>query len=263
VTRVDARPPFHEITESWGTRADRQQFELARQRYSTAASLGAGKVLVEVGCGTGYGLARVAEHVQTAIGIDIDSENLKAAKQKNPAALLIQGDGTRLPLGTDSVDALVGLEMFYYLPDQLAFVAEAFRVVREGGSVLLTMPNPEREGFQTSPFSSTYPTASELIALLSDSGFEVELYGAFPLGESSVAKERIRRTLVRLHLIPRTIKGRARMKRVVSRGMKQLDTIEIDPGAGFDDLVQLAQPSEASGFAILVAVAHRPAGVHS
>lgn len=263
MTRFDDRPPFHEITESWGTRADRQQFELARQRYSTAASLGAGKVLAEIGCGTGYGLAQVAKHVQTAIGIDIDRENLKAAMQKNPTALLVQGDGTRLPLAAASVDALVGLEMFYYLPDQQAFVTEIFRVVREGGSVLLTMPNPEREAFQASPFSSTYPTASQLMDLLADGGFGVELYGACPLGETSVAKERIRRTLVRLHLIPRTIEGRARMKRVVSRGMKTLDTIEIDPGAGFDDLVRLEQTSQASGFAILVAVARRTGAVSS
>lgn len=90
-----------------------------------------------------------------AIGIDIDCKNLYTAKHRNPNALLIQGDATDLPLASESVDVLVGLEVLYYFPNHQAFMSEAFRVVRKGGSVLLTMPNPEREAFQASPFSSS------------------------------------------------------------------------------------------------------------
>lgn len=257
MTSDAARPPFHKVTETWDTRADRQQFELARQRYCTAAALGKDKVLVEVGCGTGYGLARLAEHARTAVGIDIDPENLSAARRQRAGAVLVQGDATRLPVSANSVDALVGLEMFYYLPDQAAFVCEARRVVRPGGTLLLTMPNPDRKAFQPSPFSTVYPTASALNELLSEGGFEVELYGSCPLGETSAVKERIRRVLVALHLIPRTIEGRARMKRFVLRGMKTLDTVEVDPQTGFDDLVRLQRPSDAVGFAIIVAIGRR------
>lgn len=48
------------------------------------------------------------------------------------------------------------------------------------------------------------------------------------------------------------------MKRVIMRGMKNLEQIEVDPAAGFDDLVLgWSGSSLAAGFAILVAVARR------
>ena len=249
---------FSDITEDWQTAADDQQWELSSQRYSTAAALGRDKVLAEVGCGTGYGLSLVAPFTKSAIGIDIDERNIAIARDRAPQCDFIIGTADDLPFADGALDCLVALEMVYYLSDQVAFFNEAARALTPGGTLLVTMPNPLRKAFQPSPLSTHYPTSSGLVNLLSENGFETELFGSCPVAATaSHGKEALRRALVGLHLIPRTIKGRERMKRVVSRKMRKLETIRVDPAHGYDNLVRLEDPTEAVDYAVVVAVGTR------
>ena len=50
-------------------------------------------------------------------------------------------DATRLPLADDSVDLLITLEMLEHVPDPAAVVRELGRVVKPGGTVLLSVPS--------------------------------------------------------------------------------------------------------------------------
>ncbi|GAA1145568.1 hypothetical protein GCM10009606_25820 [Nocardioides aquiterrae] len=252
-----AKREFFKITEDWSTKADQQQWELARQRYSLAAALGRGKVLAEVGCGTGYGLAQVARFTKSAVGIDIDEWNLAIARERAPECDFLLGDAEAMPFRDAELDCLVGLEMLYYLPHPEVFIAEAARTLRPGGHLLVSMPSPERTAFKASPFSTRYLTAAELNELLDQEGFDVEAYGSCPVGGSSPAKELVRRALVRMHLIPRTIEGRAKLKAVVFRNMRTLESIEVDPERAFDGLSRLDHLSAAHSYAITVMVGTR------
>lgn len=251
-------PEFFKITEDWSTPADEQQWELARQRYSTAAALGRGKVLAEVGCGTGYGLAQVARFTKSATGLDIDERNIGIARARAQHCHFILGNAESLPFGDATLDCLVALEMIYYLSNQQTFFSEAARTVRAGGFLLVSVPNPDRPAFQKSPLSTHYPTADELTSLYSEAGFSVQLYGAYRIdGASSTSKELIRRTLVRLHMVPRTIEGRAKLKSLAFRGMRRLESIHVDPEEGFADLTPFTGSRMSEGFAVIVAIGRR------
>lgn len=82
----------------------------------------------------------------------------------------------------------------------------------------MCLPNSERPGFHPSPFSVAYPTAAQLHQLLRGAGFDPAIFGAFRVGEGGV-KERIylaaATAAVRLRIIPRTLEGRARLKRLL------------------------------------------------
>jgi len=50
-------------------------------------------------------------------------------------------DATRLPLADDSVDVLITLEMLEHVPDPAAVVRELGRVLKPGGTLLLSVPS--------------------------------------------------------------------------------------------------------------------------
>jgi SAM-dependent methyltransferase len=50
-------------------------------------------------------------------------------------------DAARLPLADDSVDTLITLEMLEHVPDPVAVVSELARVLKPGGTLLLSVPS--------------------------------------------------------------------------------------------------------------------------
>ena len=98
-----------------------------------------GKKVVEVSCGRGGGAAHVAATYQPAsyLGIDISERNLGLAMQRfsGVSALTFQvGNAEALPLPDASCDALLNVEASHLYDNPARFFAEAFRVIRPGGT---------------------------------------------------------------------------------------------------------------------------------
>ena len=221
------------ITEDWTTRANPEQWRLARLRYGVFAELAIDETAVEVGCGTCYGLAKLLPFANLAVGVDISDVNLGRARTMAPTLALARADACNLPLRDASVGVLACLEALYYIPDHERFFAEVGRVVRPGGHILITLPNSLRPMFSPSPHSFAFPTAARLRSRLSEHGFSVDVYGAEPIVPNSRADgliESARRAAVRLHLVPSTMRGREAIKRIVYRRMRLLQDIDVSHG---------------------------------
>lgn len=103
-----------------------------------------GERILEIGCGTGYALAPVAQAVGTsglAVGLDISDGMLVVAKARLKRAglprppLLVMGDAAKLPFCSGAFDAAFmafTLELFD-IPDLSAVLSECARVLRPGG----------------------------------------------------------------------------------------------------------------------------------
>ncbi len=108
------------------------------------AALRSGMVVVDVGCGVGGTLARVnAVHPQMRlIGVNPDAEQLAVAAglRARPGSELRWHHGTaaRLPLKTDTADVVLSVEAAFHFDSRAAFLAEALRVLRPGGRLVLT-----------------------------------------------------------------------------------------------------------------------------
>ena len=251
---------YSRITEAWDTGADPQQWELAQQRYSLAAHLGSDKDVLEVGCGTGYGLAKLQAMAATVVGIDPDERNIAAARHEAPECDFRLGDADSLGVPDASADLVLGLEMIYYVPDRARFLVEVRRVLRDNGKLLLTFPNRARPGFHPSPFSTSYPDYEAVVGEVEAAGMNVDVYGTLPLQDVSPGAEVLRRLAVRAHLIPTTLRGRARMKRLLGRELRPMRTIAPDPHVTLETLERVESSADAARFGILVVVASNDAG---
>jgi SAM-dependent methyltransferase len=98
-----------------------------------------GRKVVEVSCGRGGGAAHVAATYRPAsyLGIDISEKNLALATQRfsGVSSLSFQvGNAEALPLPDASCDALLNVEASHLYDHPARFFAEAFRVVKPGGT---------------------------------------------------------------------------------------------------------------------------------
>ncbi len=99
--------------------------------------------LLDVGCGTGrfMELVLVEGRAAKVWGLDISKSMLTHGKQRlrryNGSAHIVQGDAERLPFPSDYFDVVTCSNCFHHFPDQQQAVCEMFRVLRDGGRVML------------------------------------------------------------------------------------------------------------------------------
>ncbi len=98
----------------------------------------AGPVL-EVGTGTGHWLARLGGPVS---GLDPSTQMLAGARRKAPAALLVQGRAEELPYRDAAFARAFCINAIHHFGTRGRCVAEAVRVLRPGGGLLVVGLDP-------------------------------------------------------------------------------------------------------------------------
>jgi len=101
------------------------------------------RTVLDVGCAFGYGTAALAARApgRTVIGIDRDLDHVREAARRYPWLTVRPGDAAALPASDGTVDAVTLLEVLEHLGDPGAAVAEARRVLRSGGTVIVSVPH--------------------------------------------------------------------------------------------------------------------------
>jgi len=109
----------------------------ARRRI---AGDGAVRVL-EIGCGIGLLTERLRPLLTSVWGIDPSISSLGHAA---PVGRLIAADGLRTPFADESFHLVIAVCVLHHVPvdQRAAFLAEAARITRRGGLVLLCEHNP-------------------------------------------------------------------------------------------------------------------------
>lgn len=112
-------------------------------RYLLACELAAGKTVLDIACGDGYGSAMLARHAAQVTGVDIDTPTVERARGKYVADNLrfLQGSATDIPLDDDSVDLVISFETIEHLMEQDRMLYEIRRVLRPEGFLLISSPD--------------------------------------------------------------------------------------------------------------------------
>jgi 2-polyprenyl-6-hydroxyphenyl methylase/3-demethylubiquinone-9 3-methyltransferase len=98
-----------------------------------------GAVLVDLGCGGGLLAPHVAGKGYTHIGVDLVVSGLEQAAAHGVAPVL--ADVAHLPFADGSVDVVSAGELLEHVPDLPGTVAEACRILRPGGWLVLDTLN--------------------------------------------------------------------------------------------------------------------------
>lgn len=100
-----------------------------------------GKEILDVGAGTGrlsVPLQRAGAHVTA---VDVSSEMLKVLSRKNNRIVTVVGEAEALPFADNSFDIVVAVFLIVHLKNPQLFFDEAYRVLKDGGIVLVTNIN--------------------------------------------------------------------------------------------------------------------------
>jgi ubiquinone/menaquinone biosynthesis C-methylase UbiE len=113
-------------------------------RYRFAAPLVAGKRVLDAGCGVGWGSKLLLEAgAASVVGLDIADEAIEDARRRAPECEFVQGDLQDLPLDDAEFDVVVCFEALEHVADTSKALDELVRVLRTGGVLLVSSPNPE------------------------------------------------------------------------------------------------------------------------
>lgn len=104
------------------------------------APLANGRAVLEVGCGTGLLLERVAERAARAVGIDLSEGMLEKAKARGLE--VSQADATCLPFDDGLFDLTYSFKVLAHIQDIQKALSEMARVTRSGGDVVAEFYNP-------------------------------------------------------------------------------------------------------------------------
>lgn len=123
----------------WWFIAKRRLLRQCMAQYAPNAQ--SGKIVADVGCGTGATLTRLRGSSAFAFGLDYASNALKYCRRKH-TGYIGQANILKLPLADNSLDLVTTLDVLYHqsVSSDEAALREIYRVLKPGGLLILTAP---------------------------------------------------------------------------------------------------------------------------
>ena len=154
---TDEKPKTGELNgRLWGARARdwaELQEPMTRPIYDAVferIDLGSQTNYLDVGCGSGLAAQLAAERGAKVSGIDAAENLLAIARSRIPAGQFRVADLEELPFADSTFDAVTGFNSFQYAANPDAAIAQAKRVAKSAGAVVIvTWGKPEGMQFAT------------------------------------------------------------------------------------------------------------------
>jgi SAM-dependent methyltransferase len=96
--------------------------------------------IVDLGCAFGFATRRLRRAGYAAVGVDASVSYIERARRADPAGEYYVADAAQTPLADASFDGAICLDVLEHLPDEAGAIAELARLVRPGGTLVLSVP---------------------------------------------------------------------------------------------------------------------------
>ena len=179
-------------------------------RYAFAERYSHGARVLDIGSGSGYGTADLAQHASSAVGIDLSGEAVDYARREYPLGNLsfLPASALALPFADAAFTLVTAFEVIEHLADWRTVLSEARRVLHPDGVFLVSTPNKpyyaESRGTEgPNPFHQHEFEAGEFQAALAEyfpyttillqnrvHAFAFYPHGSFPLAETRLESAR-------------------------------------------------------------------------
>lgn len=128
--------------------------------------------VIDFGCGCGQMAYALSDSFRLPfakyIGMDYATSAVAIAQKENPDATFIRGDILDNGLPSESYDLALCIEVLEHITDYPKALAEMFRVLKPGGSFVLTVPNAVLD--RGAPYHVNFWTQGEIVLLLAGYG---------------------------------------------------------------------------------------------
>lgn len=195
--------------------------DLARRLTSKPA------LLLEIGCGEGYGASVLSRHAGHVIAGDVAADAVAHARDKyhGPNVSWVVFDAQKLPFADGAFDATCSLQVIEHFPDAEAHLDDVVRVTKPGGLHYVATPNIDNmgEAERDNPFHLRDFNAGQLREVLEARFTDVVVEGMFyvedspryrRMAEAEAEEERmrpkLRRVEERLAKLPGALRVRLR-----------------------------------------------------
>lgn len=196
------------------------------------------RTVLELGCGTGYGVKHIAKEFKAITAIDIDSELIDSLKKRNKHSnVQYQNyDGINLPFPDLKFDLVFSFQVIEHVWDDLSFLKEIKRVLAPGGLAILTTPNRNYRLKDNerpfNPFHLREYSPEGIEALVTQVFLDSKVYGVFGTPEiKAIEINRIKSGLGRYDIFnlrrrfPKTI---SILKRALLHTLKPKELLDTD-----------------------------------
>ena len=150
-------------------------------RYAIACDQAAGKKILDLACGEGYGSRLLAERADQVVGMDIDEATIRraAARYQRPNLRFQTAAAEKIPAEAGSFDLVVSFETLEHTDNHEAMLSEIKRVLKPGGTLMLSTPEKkfysDQTGYQN-PFHKKELYESELGELMARYFMHFQVY---------------------------------------------------------------------------------------
>jgi SAM-dependent methyltransferase len=165
----DLAAPYY---DAWSWQAFWRKHEFPLIKSEITASQNNARELIDLGCGTGHYLGRLAPLFSRSVGVDISVGMLAVASAAQPLVEFHKADLVDLPFGDRTFDVALSCRAMTHLPDPKRAFVEIARVLRaEGIAIVTNIDHGPRFGNTRLPvpddanvFTTTYKHDPEVLA---------------------------------------------------------------------------------------------------
>lgn len=146
--------------------------------YEFAQGFVKDKVVLDAGCGEGYGASLLAEQAKRVVGLDDSKKALRTATKAYSSDNLefIHGDISHLELAGGSFDVICAFQVIEHIPKPEKFLSKIRQLAKPDGLFFLSTPNRKASLIQH-PYHFREYSKEELLLMLRRYFFQVELWG--------------------------------------------------------------------------------------
>lgn len=121
-----------------------EPYILTLSRYRLASGYAKAKVVLDAGCGSGYGADKLIRcGAKKVCGVDNNLESIKYCRShyRRKNLEFSKGDVAKLDFPQNYFDLIVAFEIIEHLKDPQKAIVEFYRVLKPGGRLILSTPN--------------------------------------------------------------------------------------------------------------------------